>query len=445
MGKVMKPAEHAPVHGTKHDVRDLAYFGGAPLVTSPMHVGRPNLVNVDLAAERIADVLRSGWLTNDGPQLRRFEAEVAEFLGVEHCVATSSGTVALQLAVKALGVQGEVIMPSFTFPATAHAVSWVGATPVFADVDPITWTLDPRQVRARITSETSCILGVHLFGQPCDVAGLECVAREYRLPLMFDACHAFGCATPTGTVGSFGDLEVFSFHATKFVHTCEGGAITTRDGQLAQQLRALRNFGFDANGNNETVGVNGKMSEVSACLGRTNLATIDVIVQRNRRNFAAYREVFHGVPGVRLRMTDAVRSNYQYVVAEIDHSECGLTRDQLFCLLQAERIFVRRYFIPGCHRLPMYSRASSKGLPVTDQALAKVLVLPTGLATTSRLIDTIGTFLRFCQRNHTEVNRLWTTHRGDSWSGPATDVPRRFESGSPMGTNHLTDAMATTL
>ena len=203
-------------------IEDLAIFGGPPEFSTPLHVGRPNIGDRQRLFERIEAALDRRWLTNDGPILREFEARLAEFIGVEHCVAVSSGMTALQLAIRAAGLTGEVIVPSFTFIGTPHALLWEGLTPVFCDVDPKTHNIDPARVAELITPRTSAILGVHLWGRPCDIKALQAIAEARGLQLLFDAAHAFGCSYKGAMLGGFGAAETFSFHATKFVEFSRG-------------------------------------------------------------------------------------------------------------------------------------------------------------------------------------------------------------------------------
>ena len=223
---------------------DLAIHGATPAFAEPLHVGRPNIVDRDAFLARVAQVLDNQWLTNNGPLVQEFEARIAAHLGVKHCVAMCNGTIALEIAIRALGLTGEVIVPSWTFVATAHALYWQGITPVFADIDPDTHNLDPDAVRRMITPRTSGIIGVHLWGRAAPVEALQAIADEHGLKLMFDAAHAFGSTHRGQSIGRFGACEVFSFHATKSFNTMEGGAVTTNDDALAETLRLMRNFGF---------------------------------------------------------------------------------------------------------------------------------------------------------------------------------------------------------
>ena len=215
----------------KRNLTDLAAFGGAPAFQDPLHVGRPNIGNRARLLERIEDLLSRKWLTNNGPYVQEFENHICEITGAKHCIAMCNGTIALELAIRALELSGEVIVPSFTFIATAHALQWQQITPVFCDINPQSHTIDPNRVEELITPRTSGIIGVHLWGRACDADALEEIAERRNLRLIFDAAHAFACSSGGRMIGNFGEAEVFSFHATKFLNASEGGAVVTNNGE----------------------------------------------------------------------------------------------------------------------------------------------------------------------------------------------------------------------
>jgi dTDP-4-amino-4,6-dideoxygalactose transaminase len=311
-------------------------------------------------------------------------------LGVKHCIAMCNGTVALEIAIRALDLAGEVILPSYTFVATAHALQWQQITPVFCDIDPATHHIDPGRIEALITPRTSAIIGVHTWGRACDVLSISEIARRHGLKLMFDAAHAFRCSYHGRMIGSFGDAEVLSFHATKFVNTFEGGAVVTNDDELARKVRLMKNFGFVEEDVVGHIGTNGKMTEVCAAMGLTSLESIDAFVAVNRDNYGRYREELRDIPGVRLMTYDETETcNYQYVIVEVDEAEAGLSRDALIGELRAADVLARRYFYPGCHRMEPYrSYFPHAGLllPETERVAARVIVLPTGTAMDADLI-----------------------------------------------------------
>ena len=364
-----------------HSRRDLAINGALPAFSEPLHVGRPNIGDKQKFLEQVGAMLDRGWLTNNGPLVQELERRIAEYLGVRHCVAMCNGTIALEIAIRALGLTGEVIVPSYTFIATAHALYWQGITPVFADIDPQTHNLDPDAVRRMITPRTSGIIGVHLWGRAAPVEALQAIADEHGLQLMFDAAHAFGCSHKGRMIGNFGRAEVLSFHATKFFNTLEGGAVVTNDDDLAEAMRLMRNFGFAGYDNVIHPGTNGKMTEVCAAMGLVNLDHLDDVVAVNRRNHAAYAEGLAGVPGARLLDYDErEHNNHQYVVLEIG-DDCPVDRDAIVAALHAENVLARKYFWPGCHRMKAYRDLFpnyAHQLPNTELVSDRIVILPTG-------------------------------------------------------------------
>lgn len=392
----------------KQQLADLAIFGGPPAFDDALHVGRPNIGDRARLLARIDDMLDRRWLTNRGPFVQELEAKLAVLLGVKHVIAMCNGTVALEIAARALDLRGEVIVPAFTFVATAHALQWQEITPVFCDVDPVTHLLDPARVEAMITPRTSGIVGVHVWGQACNVDALAEIARRRGLRLMYDAAHAFACSHGRQMIGNYGDAEVFSFHATKFFNTFEGGAVATNDDDLARRIRLMQNFGFTGLDTVVYVGTNGKMSEVSAAMGLTGLESIDEFVAANRRNHDCYAAALADVPGLRmLRYDGQEHQNYQYIVLEVDEAVTGISRDDLVRVLHSENVRARRYFTPGVHRMEPYrSYFPHAGLllPVTERLAQQVLVLPTGTAVSPPDIDCICQLIAFVVANGAAIS-----------------------------------------
>jgi dTDP-4-amino-4,6-dideoxygalactose transaminase len=376
---------------------DLAINGAPPAFAHMLHVGRPNMGDRDAFMQYAADIFDRRWLSNDGPLVQEFEAKIAQHLGVKHCVAMCNGTIALEIAIRALGLEGEVIVPSYTFVATAHALQWQSITPVFADIDPATHTLSPAAVRRMITPRTSGIIGVHLWGRAAPVAELQDIADEHGLKLMFDAAHAFSCTHQGRMIGSFGACEVLSFHATKFFNTFEGGAVVTNDDTLAATMRLMRNFGFSGLDQVSHPGTNGKMIEIAAAMGLVNLLAIDDVIAANRRNYLSYRAALRGIPGISLvEYDDRERGNYQYVVMEVA-ADCPVSRDHLVNALRAENIMARRYFWPGCHNMEPYRALFPHAglvLPATEAVAASVIVLPTGQTMDADSIASVAQVIR---------------------------------------------------
>ena len=376
---------------------DLVTHGATPIFTEPLHVGRPNIGSRETFVRYVNEMFDQQWLTNNGPLVQQFEHRIAEYLSVKHCVAMNNGTIALEIAIRALGLNGEVIVPSYTFVATAHALHWQGITPVFADIDPTTNNVDPAAVRRMITPRTTGIIGVHLWGRGAPVDELQAIADEHGLQLMFDAAHAFGCSLNGRMIGGFGRAEVFSFHATKFFNTFEGGAVLTNDDELAGRARLMRNFGFAGVDNVIHPGTNGKMVEVCAAMGLTNLDSIDAVIETNRRNYYAYRDALIGLPGISLiEYNEAERNNFQYIVVDVG-KECPLSRDDIATGLQAENVLARKYFWPGCHRMEPYRGLFPNAglmLSETERIAEQVLVLPTGTSVNVEAIESIAEVMR---------------------------------------------------
>jgi dTDP-4-amino-4,6-dideoxygalactose transaminase len=376
----------------------LAILGGPPAFRLPLHVGRPNIANRERFLERTGQMLDRRWLSNNGPLVQEFERRITEILGVKHCICVCNATVGLEIAIRAAGFSGEVIVPSYTFIATAHALQWQEITPVFADMDPATHNLDPAKIERHITPRTTAILGTHVWGRPCPVEALAEIAQRRGLKLMFDAAHAFGCSHQGRMIGGFGLAEVFSFHATKFLNSFEGGAITTNDDTLATKIRLMTNFGFAGYDNVIHLGTNGKMTEVCAAMGLTNLEGIKDLVAVNRRNYEAYRTGLASIPSVTLMTYDPTeRGNYQYVVVEVDEATAGLNRDELVKVLHAENVLARRYFWPGCHRMEPYRSLCPNAcllLPETERVAARIMVLPSGQALDVDMIAVICELMR---------------------------------------------------
>ncbi|MFK2903235.1 aminotransferase class I/II-fold pyridoxal phosphate-dependent enzyme [Dyella ginsengisoli] len=376
---------------------DLAINGAPPAFDEPLHVGRPNIGDRAAFLQRVNQILDNQWLTNNGPMVQEFEQRIADYLGVKHCVAMCNGTIALEIAIRAVGLEGEVIVPSWTFVATAHALYWQGITPVFADIDPATHNLDPAAVHRMITPRTSGIIGVHVWGRAAPIDELQAIADEHGLKLMFDAAHAFGSTYKGQTIGRFGACEVLSFHATKSFTTFEGGAVVTNNDQLAEKMRLMRNFGFHGYDNVVHPGTNGKMIEVCAAMGLTNLDDHADVIAINIRNHAAYTNALSGIPGISVLVYDSTeRNSHHYVVVEVD-SSCSVTRNQIVAALQAENVLARKYFWPGAHGMKPYSDIFPHAkllLKNTEFVADQVVILPSGVAVTVDDIATIGAIIK---------------------------------------------------
>lgn len=376
---------------------DLAINGAPPAFDKPLHVGKPNVGDRAAFLQRVNQILDNEWLTNNGPMVQEFERRIADHLGVKHCVAMCNGTIALEIAIRALKLEGEVIVPSWTFVATAHALYWQGITPVFADIDPATHNLDPDAVRRMITPRTTGIIGVHLWGRAAPVDELQAIADQHGLKLMFDAAHAFGCSYKGQTIGRFGDCEVLSFHATKFFNTFEGGAVVTNDDELAETMRLMRNFGFAGYDNVIHPGTNGKLTEICAAMGLTNLNNLNNVIEANKRNYDAYRTTLADVPGVSLLTYDeAEHNNFQYIAIEVSEKS-PVSRDDIVAALRAENVLARKYFWPGCHKMEPYRDLFPHAelvLPNTLKIAEQVIVIPNVASPNAQSIPLIAGIIR---------------------------------------------------
>jgi dTDP-4-amino-4,6-dideoxygalactose transaminase len=388
--------------------RRLAILGGLPAFTDHLHVGRPNIGSRERLIGRLSEMLDRRWLTNDGPFVRMFEERVAEILGVRHAVATCSGTAALELAIHAAGLTGEVIVPSFTFVGTPHAVWSQGLTPVFCDADPRTHNIDPHRVESLITPRTTGIVGVHLWGRACDTEALGEISTRHGLHLLLDAAHAFGCSHNGEKIGGSGLAEVFSFHATKVVNCGEGGVVATNDDDIAARIRLSRNFGFADFDQVVSWGTNAKMNEFSAAMGLTSLDSMADFVSANEANYASYARGLNSIPGIKMITYDKSETpNFQYVVLEVDEAQSGLSRDALQLVLHAEHVLARRYFYPGCHRMHPYVTTASEStdwLPITERLAENVLCLPTGTAVSPDAAALVCTIVRNAVDQASDVN-----------------------------------------
>jgi dTDP-4-amino-4,6-dideoxygalactose transaminase len=387
----------------QEDLKDLCILGGTPLFKDKLHVGRPNIGNRDRFLARINDILDRRWLTNNGPYVQEFEQHIAELVGVKHCIATCNATVALEIVIRAAELKGEVIIPAFTFVATAHALQWQEITPVFCDIDPHTHNIDPLKIEQMITPRTTGIMGVHLWGRPCNIEALNAISQKHNLKLILDASHAFGCSYQGRMIGGFGDAEVFSFHATKFLNAFEGGAIVTNNDELAAKIRLMKNFGFAGYDNVIYIGTNGKMHEASAAMGLTSLESLPEFIDVNYQNYKHYKKELENIKGVEITVyNESEKCNYQYIVLEVNEREFGVTRDKLVEILSAENIMARRYFYPGCHQMEPYRSYfphNKNLLPETDRLSLKIISLPTGTAVNLSDISKICQVIKLIKKN----------------------------------------------
>ncbi|HOE40440.1 MAG TPA: DegT/DnrJ/EryC1/StrS family aminotransferase [Rhodoferax sp.] len=348
-------------------------------VDKPIYVTQPSLPALEDFVSSLEHVWASKVLTNGGPFHQQLEQALCDYLGVKHLALFVNGTIALVTALQALRIAGEVITTPYSFVATAHSLLWNGIKPVFVDVDPVTLNLDPAKIEAAITEHTTAIMPVHVYGNPCDVDGIQRVADRYKLKVIYDAAHAFGVQTQGVSVLNHGDLSVLSFHATKVFNTFEGGAIVCPDAQTKLRIDQLKNFGFVDEVTVVAAGINGKMSEINAAFGLLQLKTIDQEIARRKAVDAIYREQLSQVEGIRCLAENAQTSaNYGYFPIMVE-SAYPLSRDGLYQKLREQHIYARRYFYPLISDFPMYRAfpsANRSNLTFAANAADKVLCLP---------------------------------------------------------------------
>jgi dTDP-4-amino-4,6-dideoxygalactose transaminase len=367
-----------------------AIAGGVPIFAEHLPISSPEGLPGEAFVETARQVLGSGMLTN-GARVRDFEEAAAEYLGVPHSIAVSSCTSGLLLTLRALELSGEVILPSFTFFATAHSVVWNGLKPVFADCEPDTFCVSPDSVRRKLTSRTAAILAVHMCGHPADVAALPEIADERGIALVFDAAHAFGSEWNTKRVGGFGAAEVFSLSPTKLVVAAEGGLVATRDDALARKLRAGRNYGDAGSYDPETIGLNARMSELHAALARLGLEGIADRFARRNEIRRRYERRLGELPGLSFQqIRPGCSTTCKDFSVLVDEAEFGATRDWLYDALTLENIQVRRYFWPPVHRQKLYRDLwDGIPLPVTDHVSNRILSLPIFSALSDATVDKV--------------------------------------------------------
>ena len=360
--------------------RVIAALGGAPAFQAPLHVAQVNLPAWEDVEAAFRDIFQRRYFANHGPLVRQLDDAFAELTGTRHAVCVTNGTVALMALARALGLSGEVIAPSFTFPATIQALEWAGLTPVLCDVEVETHMISARQVEPHVGERTVGVLGVHAWGRPCDPDGLAALCERRGLALIFDACHGIACTHEGRPLGNFGVGEAFSFHATKVLNGAEGGCITTNDPDLAARLRTIRSFHAGETFAAVPTRMNAKMSEAQAALALLSLRDLDRNIAANVERYRCYADGLEGLPGLSLVRYDQRESNnHQYVVLDVDEDAFGLSRDRLLAALEAENILGRRHFFPGVHRAsPNLKRAGDLGN--TDRLSARLIQLPNGQA-----------------------------------------------------------------
>jgi dTDP-4-amino-4,6-dideoxygalactose transaminase len=371
-----------------------------------IYVTRPYLPPLEAFCEGLEEIWKNRWLTNEGPIVRRFVRQLSHYFETDNVCLFNNGTLALQLALEGMDISGEVITTPFTFVATTHALFWNKIRPVFVDIEPQYYTLDPEKVEAAITPWTSAILAVHVYGHPCHVHALADIARRHHLKLIYDAAHAFGVKVGGRSIAHFGDMSMFSFHATKPFHSIEGGMLTFRQSGLKRKLDYLKNFGFENEVEVVMPGTNAKMNEVQALMGSMILEYIEELIAQRERVAGIYRQRLSDLPGIRFPppLPEDVQCNYAYMPVEIDGREFERSRDELYEELKTYNIHTRRYFYPLICDYTCYRHlALQDPLTVARRVASRILTLPIypdlAQADVHRICDIIQHIHKECRRS----------------------------------------------
>ncbi len=362
----------------------------------PIYVTRPYLPPIEEFVAGLQGIWDSRWLTNNGPVLQQFTGQLSSYLGTDNVCLFNNGTLALQLGLQGMGISGEVITTPFTFVATTHTLYWNKLRPVFVDIEPDYYTLDPEKVEAAITPRTSAILAVHVFGYPCRLKELADIARRHDLRLIYDAAHAFGVEIDGRSLAHYGDMSMFSFHATKLYHSIEGGMLTFQDAGLKQTFDYLKNFGFKNEVKVVMPGTNAKMNEMQALMGMLVLQHLDELIEKGRAIEAVYRERLADVPGIRIPppQPSSVRYNYGYMPVEVDETRFGMNRDRLYRELKKLNIHARRYFYPLVPDFACYQNVRTRDPLVVARRVARtILTLPTYHAISEETVERICRYI----------------------------------------------------
>ncbi len=356
-------------------------------------VTKPFLPPLEEYYKLVQSIWERQWLTNNGPLVNELELKLKEYLNVPHLIYVTNGTIALQIAIKALGLKGEIITTPFSYVATTSSIVWEGCTPIFVDIDPNTFNIDPTKIEAAITNETSAILATHVYGNPCDIEKIQEIADRYNLKVIYDAAHCFGTKYKGKSIFEFGDVSTSSFHATKLFHSIEGGAIITKDPDLLKKMAYMRNFGHDGPENFNGVGINGKNSELHAAMGLVNLNYIEDILSRRRELFAYYDKKLKGLKKTTQSLLPESEYNYSYYPIVLPSEEFLF---KIVKILNDHWIYPRRYFYPSLNTLPY---VQLQNLPVTDDISRKVLCLPLYHTLSFEEIDYIARLMLRVQNN----------------------------------------------
>jgi dTDP-4-amino-4,6-dideoxygalactose transaminase len=350
------------------------------MTNQPITVTSPLFPSLDEFIPYLEDIWERKWLTNNGYYHRELERSLCDYLGVKHISLFTNGTLPLITALQALRITGEVITTPYSFVATTHSLWWNGIKPVFVDIEPVTFNIDPDKIEAAITPKTTAIMPVHVYGNPCNIFQIQEIADKYGLKVIYDAAHAFGVTVNGKSVLESGDMSTLSFHATKVFNTIEGGALVCRDKQTKKRIDYLKNFGFADETTVVAPGINGKMDEVRSAYGLLNLKQVDKAIENRQYIANQYRQALKNVEGVSfMEDIQGVRHNYAYFPIFVDAEKYRMTRDELYFKMRENNVFGRRYFYPLISTFPAYRGLESaryENLPVATQVADSVICLP---------------------------------------------------------------------
>jgi dTDP-4-amino-4,6-dideoxygalactose transaminase len=358
-----------------------------------INVTKPFLPPKEDYDKYLTGIWERNWITNHGPLVNELEVKLKEYLGVPHLLFLNNGTIALQIAIKALQLKGEIITTPFSYVATTSTIVWEGCTPVFADIDEATFNIDPFKMEERITANTSAILATHVFGNPCNVEAIDAIAKKYQLPIIYDAAHCFGTTYKQQSVFNFGTISTASFHATKLFHTGEGGAVITPQPDIFKTMSYLRNFGHESPVDFAMIGINGKSSELHAAMGLSVLPYITGILSKRKELSAYYNKALKNLAVKNQQLLDAEGYNYSYYPVVFETEEL-LKRS--ITQLNRHNIYPRRYFYPSLNTL---NYVQDQSCPVSESIAARILCLPLYYDLAKKDIDRIAEVLLNVQNN----------------------------------------------
>lgn len=339
-------------------------------------VTQSSMPTIEEYIDEIKEIFDTKWLTNMGPKHKELQRKLEEYLKVKHMTLFTNGHMALYSAIKALKLKGEVITTPFTFVSTTHAITQNGLTPVFCDIDEDTYTMDVTKIESLITDKTCAIIPVHVYGNVCNVEEIEKIAKKHNLKVIYDAAHAFGVKYKGIGIGNYGDMSMFSFHATKVFNTIEGGGVSYNSESLERELNLLKNFGITGPETTEEVGMNAKMNEFQAAMGLCNLRHINKEIGERKKVVEEYRKRLSNVKGIKLsKMQENVQSNYAYFPVVFEESFVK-TRDEVMEELAKHNIFTRKYFYPLTTDFECYPQYNGSTTPIAKYISDRVLTLP---------------------------------------------------------------------